>query len=337
MEHTDTPPALTSLAEDEILLRDSVAEFAEAQIRPRVREMDEHAKFPQELLDQLFDLGVMGIEIPEQYGGGGGQLLSLGARGRGAVGRRPVGRRPGRRAEHAGRERDPALGLRRHQAAVPAAPGRRHGRRLRAVRGGIRERRVRAGHQGESRRRRLRAQRPQAVDHQRQRGRRLHRVRQRQPGRRLPRHHRVPGGARRPGLQRRQEGRQARHPREQHVRADPRGLPRRRVAGPRRGRQRLQGRDRDAERGAHRHRRADDRPREGRARPRGAVHEGAQAVRQAHRGVPARPGPDRPDGHRDRSRPAAGVQRRAGFATRAGRFSPRRPWRSSTPPRWPSG
>ena len=71
MEHTDTLPALTSLAEDEILLRDSVAEFAEAQVRPRVREMDEHAKFPKELLARLFDLGVMGIEIPEQYGGGG--------------------------------------------------------------------------------------------------------------------------------------------------------------------------------------------------------------------------------------------------------------------------
>jgi len=64
-------PALTQLAEDEVLLRDSVAEFADAQIRPHVREMDEHAKLPKELITQLFDLGVMGIEIPEQYGGGG--------------------------------------------------------------------------------------------------------------------------------------------------------------------------------------------------------------------------------------------------------------------------
>ena len=75
MEHTDTQPALTSLVEDEVLLRDSVAEFAEARIRPHVREMDEHAKFPQELLDQLFGLGVMGIEIPEQYGGGGASFF----------------------------------------------------------------------------------------------------------------------------------------------------------------------------------------------------------------------------------------------------------------------
>ena len=75
MEHTDTLPALTSLAEDEVLLRDSVAEFAEAQVRPLAREMDEHAKFPKELLAKLFDLGVMGIEIPEQYGGGGARFF----------------------------------------------------------------------------------------------------------------------------------------------------------------------------------------------------------------------------------------------------------------------
>jgi len=75
VEHTDTQPALTSLAEDEILLRDSVAEFAEAQVRPFAREMDEHARFPKELLAKLFDLGVMGIEVPEQYGGGGARFF----------------------------------------------------------------------------------------------------------------------------------------------------------------------------------------------------------------------------------------------------------------------
>jgi alkylation response protein AidB-like acyl-CoA dehydrogenase len=75
VEHTDTLPALTSLAEDEILLRDSVTEFAEAQVRPLAREMDEHAKFPKELLAKLFALGVMGIEVPEQYGGGGASFF----------------------------------------------------------------------------------------------------------------------------------------------------------------------------------------------------------------------------------------------------------------------
>jgi alkylation response protein AidB-like acyl-CoA dehydrogenase len=62
---------LTTLAEDERLLRDSVYEFADKEIRPLVREMDEHAKFSPALIETLFALGVMGIEIPEQYGGGG--------------------------------------------------------------------------------------------------------------------------------------------------------------------------------------------------------------------------------------------------------------------------
>jgi alkylation response protein AidB-like acyl-CoA dehydrogenase len=72
MEH---PQPLTLLAEDEVLFRDSVREFAEAQIRPLVREMDEHAKIPRSLVDQLFDLGVMGIEIPETYGGAGASFF----------------------------------------------------------------------------------------------------------------------------------------------------------------------------------------------------------------------------------------------------------------------
>jgi alkylation response protein AidB-like acyl-CoA dehydrogenase len=66
---------LTVLSEDETILRDSVREFAAAQVRPLVREMDEHAKIPRELIDQLFELGVMGIEIPESFGGSGGTFF----------------------------------------------------------------------------------------------------------------------------------------------------------------------------------------------------------------------------------------------------------------------
>ncbi len=69
------PQPLTVLAEDEAILRDSVREFAEAHIRPIVREMDEHAKIPRELVNHLFELGVMGIEIPESYGGSGGTFF----------------------------------------------------------------------------------------------------------------------------------------------------------------------------------------------------------------------------------------------------------------------
>ena len=66
---------LTLLAEDELIFRDSVREFAEARIRPLVRDMDEQAKIPRALVDQLFDLGVMAIEIPEAYGGAGASFF----------------------------------------------------------------------------------------------------------------------------------------------------------------------------------------------------------------------------------------------------------------------
>src|SRR4029079_16542405 len=69
------PTALTTLTEDEQLLRDSVYEFADREIRPLVREMDAHAKMPRQLIDQLFDLGVMAIEIPDTHGGGGGTFF----------------------------------------------------------------------------------------------------------------------------------------------------------------------------------------------------------------------------------------------------------------------
>jgi alkylation response protein AidB-like acyl-CoA dehydrogenase len=66
---------LTTLSDDERLFRDSVYEFADREIRPLVREMDEHAKIPAELAAKLFALGVMGIEIPEPFGGSGGTFF----------------------------------------------------------------------------------------------------------------------------------------------------------------------------------------------------------------------------------------------------------------------
>jgi alkylation response protein AidB-like acyl-CoA dehydrogenase len=59
------------LSDDEQLFAGSVYEFADREIRPHVREMDEHAKVPRELIDRLAELGVMGIEIPEAHGGAG--------------------------------------------------------------------------------------------------------------------------------------------------------------------------------------------------------------------------------------------------------------------------
>jgi len=62
---------LTRLSEDETLFRDQVRQFAEEQVKPLVAQMDREAKIPRELIDACFELGLMGIEIPEQHGGAG--------------------------------------------------------------------------------------------------------------------------------------------------------------------------------------------------------------------------------------------------------------------------
>jgi alkylation response protein AidB-like acyl-CoA dehydrogenase len=66
---------LTALSEDEILFRDNIRKFAEEKLRPLVREMDEKGVFDHDLIQQFFQLGLMGIEIPEQYGGGGAKFF----------------------------------------------------------------------------------------------------------------------------------------------------------------------------------------------------------------------------------------------------------------------
>ncbi len=75
MEKLGVPQPLTALTEDEQLFRDSIRQFAQETIGPKVREMDEHGKFDPEIIQQFFQLGLMGIEIPEQYGGGGGTFF----------------------------------------------------------------------------------------------------------------------------------------------------------------------------------------------------------------------------------------------------------------------
>jgi len=67
---------LTAYSEDEQMFRASVREFAEGEIRPRVEEMDEHAKMSPEIIRQLFDLGLMGVETPEEYGGAGASFFT---------------------------------------------------------------------------------------------------------------------------------------------------------------------------------------------------------------------------------------------------------------------
>jgi alkylation response protein AidB-like acyl-CoA dehydrogenase len=67
---------LTTLSEDEQMFRASVREFADGELRPRVQEMEEHAKLDPTLIKQCFDLGLMGIETPEEYGGAGASFFT---------------------------------------------------------------------------------------------------------------------------------------------------------------------------------------------------------------------------------------------------------------------
>src|ERR1700704_3113919 len=74
IEETVARP-LTPLSEDEQMFRASVREFAEGELRRRVEEMDEQGHFDPEVTKQCFDLGLMGIETPEEFGGAGGSFF----------------------------------------------------------------------------------------------------------------------------------------------------------------------------------------------------------------------------------------------------------------------
>lgn len=69
-------PAVTTLSEDEEMLRSSVEQFARERIGPKVRSMDEKSELEPALVKECFEQGLMGIEIPQQYGGGGMSFMS---------------------------------------------------------------------------------------------------------------------------------------------------------------------------------------------------------------------------------------------------------------------
>jgi butyryl-CoA dehydrogenase/short/branched chain acyl-CoA dehydrogenase len=66
---------IAQLSEEEILFRDTVREFAESEVAPLARRMDEEQHMETKLLAKLFALGLMGIEIPEEWGGSGGSFF----------------------------------------------------------------------------------------------------------------------------------------------------------------------------------------------------------------------------------------------------------------------
>jgi short/branched chain acyl-CoA dehydrogenase len=66
---------LTALTDEEKMFQSTVRKFAREQIRPYVREMDEACVFRKDIIKQFFEMGLMGIEIPEEYGGQGGTFF----------------------------------------------------------------------------------------------------------------------------------------------------------------------------------------------------------------------------------------------------------------------
>ncbi len=70
-----TVPPLTQLTEDEQMLKEAASDFAETVIKPKVQEMDEAGRLDPDLITQFFEMGLMGIEVPEKYQGGGGSFF----------------------------------------------------------------------------------------------------------------------------------------------------------------------------------------------------------------------------------------------------------------------
>ncbi len=75
MTHKNTIPPLTQLTEDEQMLKEATADFAQSSIAPLVQKMDEQAKLDQSVIDACFEMGLMGVEIPEKYDGAGGTFM----------------------------------------------------------------------------------------------------------------------------------------------------------------------------------------------------------------------------------------------------------------------
>ena len=70
------PAPLTALTEEEQMFRDTVRQFAEETVAPRVHAMDSAAKFDEDLIPQFFEMGLMGIEVPESLGGSGSSFFT---------------------------------------------------------------------------------------------------------------------------------------------------------------------------------------------------------------------------------------------------------------------
>src|SRR3954449_8100763 len=73
----ETHAPLTVLSADEAMFRDAVAGFAEEEVRPRVQQMEREGKIDPTLITKFFEMGLMGIEVSEEYGGAGGSCFMV--------------------------------------------------------------------------------------------------------------------------------------------------------------------------------------------------------------------------------------------------------------------
>jgi len=75
--HAGAAQALSALTDDERAFRDAVAEFARGEVAPRVAAMERAGQLDPELIPKYFEMGLMGIQVPEQYGGAGGSVMMV--------------------------------------------------------------------------------------------------------------------------------------------------------------------------------------------------------------------------------------------------------------------
>src|SRR6266699_3766565 len=179
-----TTPPLTKLSEEEELFRDTVRAFAEREVRPRVAAMEQASAVDPTLLAKCFELGLMGIDVPEALGGSGGSLLMT------VLAVEELSAVDASVAIFVDVQNTLVNTLLRKWASDDVK--RRYLPRLAS------DPRDAAGE-------RLDPRGTQAVDHERRGGRAVHRVREQRLHQRLQGDHRLRGGARRPGIQRRQE------------------------------------------------------------------------------------------------------------------------------------
>ena len=77
IETSAARPPLTVLSEEEAMFRDAIAEFAAREVRPRVQRMEREGKIDPDLITRFFEMGLMGVEVPESLGGSDGTLMMV--------------------------------------------------------------------------------------------------------------------------------------------------------------------------------------------------------------------------------------------------------------------